>query len=131
MIQVRVGKSEGKSVNGIPLRIEDFLRRSLASKQGLTVLIEMVGRRVLGEERTLNGELLSARLNERGAVNFISFEVRHPGGTGGIRKTYVFADAETVQRFEQWTNDTSDDYFERLIVGKKKICPGLKLDCPY
>ncbi len=109
---------------------EEILRLALASQQGLTVSVEMVGRRVVNEDRVLKGNLVWFRSDKKGKGTSVSFEVMHPGSTGGIRRTYVSANARTMEGFEEWVNSTSFEQFKNLVQRGKKIYPGLILDCP-
>jgi hypothetical protein len=117
--------------NNPALHVKSLLELAIASPQGLTVSIDMVGRRRSGKDEALKGALVSINYIPRGKHNFLTFEVMHPVGTGGMRKTYEATTSETMVNLQKWAEGTTVEELSRAIKKGGKICPGITLDRPH
>ncbi len=116
--------------NDPALHVKNLLELAIASPQGLTVSIDMIGRRRSGKDEILRGTLISVNYIPRGNGNFILFDVRHPVGTGGMRKTYEATTSKTMECLRKWSEGTTIEDLSRTIKGGKEIRPGLTFDRP-
>ena len=112
------------------LHVQSLLEHAIASPQGLTVSIDMIGRRKSGKDEVLKGELVSINYTPRGKHNFIVFDVVLPVGTGGMRKTYAATTSGTMENLQKWAEGTTIEDLSRVIKKGKEIRPGLILDRP-